>query len=198
LRTGAVSGRTPPLAEVGTNILEFGVLSNVTGDRKYFNAAKKAYQATIDRRSSLNLLGTTIDVNGNWRDGTDTAPNPPVDSFYEYLWGGFALLGDQDLRNWYNMLVGAINNRMIDRVHGRQRRHHEPDAQGRLHAGVLVRGEHEVPVPDLRQRTAVRLQHRAPVDRGEDPARSPLTGWTGAPRADTLSVDRCSARRPDG
>jgi mannosyl-oligosaccharide alpha-1,2-mannosidase len=118
LRTGAVSGNTPPLAEVGTNILEFGVLSNLTGDRKYFNAAKKAYQATISRRSSLNLLGTTIDTNGNWRDSTDTAPNPPVDSFYEYLWGGFVLFGDQDLRNWYNMLVGAINSRMIDRVNG--------------------------------------------------------------------------------
>jgi hypothetical protein len=119
LRTGAVSGSTPPLAEVGTNILEFGVLSNLTGDRKYYNAAKKAYQAVVSRRSSLNLLGTTIDVNGNWRDSTDTAPNPPVDSFYEYLWGGFVLFGDQDLRNWYNLLVGAINSRMIDRASGR-------------------------------------------------------------------------------
>src|SRR6266568_6353781 len=54
LHTGAVSGNTPPLAEIGTNILEFGILSKVTGDPKYFQAAKTAYRAAIAKRSSLN------------------------------------------------------------------------------------------------------------------------------------------------
>ncbi len=44
LRTGEVSGNTPPLAEIGTNILEFGLLSRITGDPKYFDAAMKAFQ----------------------------------------------------------------------------------------------------------------------------------------------------------
>jgi mannosyl-oligosaccharide alpha-1,2-mannosidase len=109
LHTGAVSGNTPPLAEIGTNILEFGVLSQLTGDPKYFNAAKKAYQVTIAKKSSLNLLGTFLNVEtGDWTDSTDEAPNPPVDSFYEYLWGGWAMFGDRDCLNWFTELNAAM------------------------------------------------------------------------------------------
>jgi mannosyl-oligosaccharide alpha-1,2-mannosidase len=88
--TGAVSGTTPPLAEIGTNILEFGVLSRLTGDPKYFQAAKKAYRFAVAQRSSIDLMATNLNVEtGEWADSTDQAPNPPVDSFYEYLWGGW-------------------------------------------------------------------------------------------------------------
>jgi len=119
LHTGAVSGPTPPLAEVGTNILEFGVLSQLTGDSKYYEIAKKAYRSTIERRSSLNLLGTFINVEtGAWTDTTDTAPNPPVDSFYEYLWGAVALFNDHDARRWYRMLTDAIIKNQAERYNG--------------------------------------------------------------------------------
>jgi hypothetical protein len=119
LHTGAVSGNTPPLAEIGTNILEFGVLSNITGDPKYFQAAKKAYRAAIAQRSSLNLMGTFLNVEtGAWVDSTDQAPNPPVDSFYEYLWGGWALLGDQESRDWFNLLNIALTQFSVETFHG--------------------------------------------------------------------------------
>jgi hypothetical protein len=119
LHTGAVSGNTPPLAEIGTNILEFGVLSNITGDPKYFQAAKKAYRAAIAQRSSLNLMGTFLNVEtGQWADTTDQAPNPPVDSFYEYLWGGWALLGDQESRDWFNLLNTALTKFSVETFHG--------------------------------------------------------------------------------
>ncbi len=62
LATGAVSGPSAVLAAVGTNILELGTLSRLTGDPSYYNAAKKALKAAYDRRSSLDLLGTTIDI----------------------------------------------------------------------------------------------------------------------------------------
>ncbi|MFE4672815.1 glycoside hydrolase family 47 protein [Streptomyces sp. NPDC056723] len=119
MRTGAVSGNTPPLAEVGTNILEFGVLSQLTGDQKYYRAAKKAYRETMRRISPLGLLGTSLNVEtGKWADGTDTAPNPPVDSFYEYLWGGWELFGDRDLLNWYRETTRAILRRQSVTVDG--------------------------------------------------------------------------------
>jgi mannosyl-oligosaccharide alpha-1,2-mannosidase len=119
LHTGAVSGNTPPLAEIGTNILEFGTLSRLTGDPKYFNAAKRAYRAAVAKRSSLNLMGTFLNVETDqWADTTDPAPNPPVDSFYEYLWGGWALLGDQESKNWFDMFNAAQQQFMVEKFNG--------------------------------------------------------------------------------
>ncbi|MFJ6216908.1 glycoside hydrolase family 47 protein [Streptomyces sp. NPDC092296] len=119
LRTGAVSGSTPPLAEVGSNILEFGLLSQLTGDGRYYDAAKGAYRAVLERRSSLDLLGTTIDVEtGRWVDYTSSAPNPPVDSFYEYLWAGWELFGDPELRDWYRLLTDAVLREQAERRDG--------------------------------------------------------------------------------
>lgn len=117
--TGALSGNTPPMAEIGTNILELGMLSKLTGDGKYYAAAKRAYQAAVDRRSSLNLLGTYLNVEtGQWADSTDQAPNPPVDSFYEYLWGCWAMFGDRDCLNWYRMFTAAIKKYLAETYNG--------------------------------------------------------------------------------
>ncbi|MFK0170449.1 glycoside hydrolase family 47 protein [Streptomyces sp. NPDC090306] len=109
MATGAVSGSTPPLAEIGTNILEFGILSKLTGDGKYYAAAKKAFRAALSQRSEIGLLPTYFDVEtGRPTDGSSQAPNPPVDSFYEYLWGGWVLFGDRDLLKWWNETTKAI------------------------------------------------------------------------------------------
>ncbi len=115
LATGAIDGNVVPLAEVGTNVMEFGLLSRLTGDAKYYDASMRAYERTIALRSSLDLLGTSVDAaTGRWADDTDVAPNPPVDSFYEYLWGGWALLGDRRLLDWYRTLNRAILARQSD------------------------------------------------------------------------------------
>jgi Glycosyl hydrolase family 47 len=119
LHTGEVSGPQPPLAEIGTNILEFGVLSQLTGDPTYYRLAKQAQAAVLARRSSLDLLATTIDVEtGQWVDSTDQAPNPPVDSFYEYLWGGWAMFSDRDNLRWFQLLNAAIEQRLAENVQG--------------------------------------------------------------------------------
>jgi mannosyl-oligosaccharide alpha-1,2-mannosidase len=119
LRTGAVRAPHSNLAEIGSNILEFGELSRLTGDTKYRDASIKAYRTVIDRRSPLDLLGTNFDVEkGAWLDAISVAPNDPVDSFYEYLWGGYALFGDEQLRAWYQMLTRAILAHQADRRGG--------------------------------------------------------------------------------
>ncbi|MFD9125611.1 glycoside hydrolase family 47 protein [Kitasatospora sp. NPDC059571] len=119
LRTGAVSGTTSPLAEIGSNVLEFGLLSQLTGDQKYWDAAKRALRAVVQRRSALDLLGTSLNIeSGRWKDTTACAPNPPVDSFYEYLWAGAELFGDGELRDWYRLLTDAVLGRQLERQGG--------------------------------------------------------------------------------
>lgn len=119
LHTGEVSGAEPPLAEIGTNILEFGVLSQLTGDPTYFRLAKAAQAAVMARRSSLDLLGTYLNVEtGQWVDNEDQAPNPPVDSFYEYLWGGWAMFSDRDNLRWFKLLNTALTRWLAEAYDG--------------------------------------------------------------------------------
>lgn len=109
LRTAAVSDPKSNLAEVGSNILEFGDLTRLTGNRKYLNASMKAYEAVIAKRSPLDLLGTNFDVEkGGFIGVDDVAPDEPADSFYEYLWGGWQMLGIAQSRQWYEMLTTAL------------------------------------------------------------------------------------------
>ncbi|MGB6984605.1 MAG: glycoside hydrolase family 47 protein [Candidatus Aquilonibacter sp.] len=119
LRTGAVSDPKSNLAEIGSNILEFGDLSRLTGDPKYVRASMRAYQATIDKRSAIDLLGTNFDIErGAYTDPIDVAPDEPADSFYEYLWGGWQMLGIEQSRAWYRMLTDALLKYKVTRVNG--------------------------------------------------------------------------------
>ncbi|MET9625982.1 glycoside hydrolase family 47 protein [Lentzea sp. NPDC006480] len=119
LRTGAVSSPETNLAETGTYITEFGSLSKWTGDRKYYNAAKKAFKYTFDRRTSLGLLPWDVHAEtGAWRNRLATI-GPPADSYYEYLWDGWHLFGDRDLKAWWDVLIRAILRYQSDVVSGR-------------------------------------------------------------------------------
>lgn len=119
LKTGEVSKPQTNLAEIGSNVLEFGDLSRLTGDPKYVNASMKAFQTAIDKRSPLNLLGTNFDVEKGEFVGTDdVAPDEPVDSFYEYLWGGWQMLRIAQCRDWYRMLTDAVLKYKVTHVNG--------------------------------------------------------------------------------
>jgi hypothetical protein len=116
LRTGAVRGRENYLAEIGTNMSEFGELSRLTHDPHYYRAAKKAFAAVLRRRSALDLVGTSMDVvSGKWID-TTASNSPPVDSFYEYLWDGWVLFDDPDLLRWYRLLTRATIAHLMERT----------------------------------------------------------------------------------
>ncbi|MBF6044608.1 hypothetical protein GO001_05135 [Streptomyces sp. NRRL B-1677] len=120
LRTGRVRGATLPLAEIGTNVLEFGALSRLTGDARYRRAAEGALRAVVQRRSSLNLLATRMDVEtGRWADRESVAVNPPADSFYEYLWGAWVMFGDEECRDWFKMFAAAMRRHQAEHVDGR-------------------------------------------------------------------------------
>ena len=120
LRTGAVRENITNLAEACSNILEFGELSRLTGDGKFLEAARTAYSVIVAKRSELDLLGTSFDVErGVFTDVEDLAPNPPADSFYEYLWGAWTLFGDRDALRWYRLLTDAILKHKKTMVDGR-------------------------------------------------------------------------------
>jgi Glycosyl hydrolase family 47 len=119
LRTGAVSDPKSNLAEIGSNILEFGDLSRLTGDPKYLQASLRAYHAVIEKRSNIDLLGTNFDIEqGTYTDPIDVAPDEPADSFYEYLWGGWQMLGIEQSRSWYRMLTAALLKYKVTHVDG--------------------------------------------------------------------------------
>jgi hypothetical protein len=120
LRTGAVRDPRNNLAEIGSNILEFGDLSRLTGDPKYLRASMRAYEAVIAKRSALNLLGTNFDIEtGTFTDPVDVAPDEPADSFYEYLWGGWQMLGIAQSHDWYRVLTDALLKYKVVHVDGR-------------------------------------------------------------------------------
>ncbi len=120
LRTGAVSDPKSNLAEIGSNVLEFGDLSRLTGDPKYLQASMRAYEAVMKNVSPIGLLGTNFDVEKGAFIGTDdVAPDEPADSFYEYLWGGWQMLELQRCREWYRRCTDAILKYKVVRVDGR-------------------------------------------------------------------------------
>ena len=108
LKTGAVRGRETNPAETGTFIPEFGFLTRVTGDTRYRTAAKRALLSMFKRRSKIGLLADSIDcVTGEWKSRRATV-GPPSDSYYEYLWDGWDLLGDAACLQMYRTCTAAI------------------------------------------------------------------------------------------
>ena len=112
LHSGAVSKPANFVAEIGTNLSEFGMLSKLTGDDRYYQIAKRAAQAVFERRSTLDLIATTIDIeSGRWLSAVSVGPQPPVDSYYEYLLDGYHLFDDPDLLTWFKTLTAALQRR---------------------------------------------------------------------------------------
>jgi mannosyl-oligosaccharide alpha-1,2-mannosidase len=62
----------------------------------------------FERRSRIGLLADAIDaMTGEWRSRRATI-GPPSDSYYEYLWDGWDLLGDRDCLRMSRACTAAI------------------------------------------------------------------------------------------
>ncbi len=119
LKTGAVKDSITNPAEIGTNIIELGTLSKLTGNPVYMNVAKKALIALYERRSKIGLVGEGINViTGEWTN-TSSHIGACIDSYYEYMLKGSILFGDTALRNMYNVHLDAINKNIAEVVDGR-------------------------------------------------------------------------------
>ncbi|KAG0379647.1 alpha mannosidase-like protein [Mortierella sp. AD032] len=115
LRKGVLRGETGEtcVAGAGSLLLEFGVLSRLTGDNSYEAAAKKALLELWKRRSKIGLLGNTIDMTtGNWMS-TMTGIGAGTDSFYEYLLKSYILFGDDEYLDMYETAQESIRRNLL-------------------------------------------------------------------------------------
>src|SRR4026209_42810 len=118
LRTGQTRGPVTNPAETGTLLLEFGTLSKLTGRPVFYEKAKRALVETFKRRSSLGLVGESINVDtGAWTN-TDSHISGGIDSYYEYLWKCWLLFGDKDCREMWDASIPAVNKYLADEIRG--------------------------------------------------------------------------------
>jgi Glycosyl hydrolase family 47 len=118
LRTGHTRDPVTNPAETGTLLLEFGTLSKLTGRTVFYEKAKRALVETFKRRSPINLVGESINVEtGAWTN-TDSHISGGIDSYYEYLWKCWLLFGDKDCRDMWNASVPAVNKYLADEIGG--------------------------------------------------------------------------------
>ncbi len=124
LQTGAIMDSINNPAEIGTLMMEFGKLSKLTGNKNYYNVAKKAIMEVYNRRSVIGLVGEQIDVtNGKWKS-TQSHISGYIDSYYEYLYKSWLLFKDKDFKTAFDVHNEAIKKYLIDKTdHGWFLRH---------------------------------------------------------------------------
>ena len=97
LKTGKPSGNIINVAEAGSYLMEFGLLSYFTENPKYYQTAKRATKAVYQRRSRIGLLGRDLNVEtGQWTEDESMA-GAYTDSYFEYLYKAWGLFGDPEL-----------------------------------------------------------------------------------------------------
>jgi len=86
-------------AGAGSLVLEFTVLSRLTGDARFEQVAKRAFWAVWSRRSSIGLIGAGVDAEvGHWV-GPFAGIGAGTDSFFEYALKTHILLSGHDVPN---------------------------------------------------------------------------------------------------
>ncbi|KAJ1506979.1 ER degradation-enhancing alpha-mannosidase-like protein 2 [Coelomomyces lativittatus] len=93
-----------------TLLLEFGYLSHLLNDFKYYNTAKSAILRLWSYRSPVNLLGKHFDAeNAIWTEPI-SGISGQIDSFYEYLLKGYTIFHDRELYDLFLTAYQAIEN----------------------------------------------------------------------------------------
>ncbi|KAI3392125.1 hypothetical protein diail_6137 [Diaporthe ilicicola] len=107
---GTPSANTPAPADItetcsagaGSLVLEFTVLSRLTGDARFEQIAKRAFWAVWNRRSDIGLIGAGVDAeHGNWIGG-HAVIGAGADSFFEYALKSHILLSGHEIPNATN------------------------------------------------------------------------------------------------
>eukprot|EP00271_Cylindrocystis_brebissonii_P003779 TRINITY_DN15030_c0_g1_i1.p1 TRINITY_DN15030_c0_g1~~TRINITY_DN15030_c0_g1_i1.p1 ORF type:complete len:590 (-),score=76.24 TRINITY_DN15030_c0_g1_i1:830-2599(-) len=110
LKHGVREGETgeSSTAGCGSLILEFGMLSRLTGNPIFEDAALLALRKLWSMRSPLNLVGTTLDVrSGQWLQHS-SGIGAGVDSFYEYLAKAHFIFGGDEYWSMFQMAYAAV------------------------------------------------------------------------------------------
>lgn len=115
LQTGALHDSINNPAEIGSLMMEFGNLSKLTGNPKYFDIAKKAMTAVYNRRSKIGLVGMQINVINNQWTNTESSIGAYIDSYYEYTYKSWKLFGDNDFKKMWKTHEKAIKKYLISK-----------------------------------------------------------------------------------
>ncbi|MFA6871845.1 MAG: glycoside hydrolase family 47 protein [Bacteroidaceae bacterium] len=114
LRTGAISKNTTNPCEVGSMLLEYGMLSKLTGNPIYYEKCKKGVVALYNRRGKTGLVAGAINCDtGEWLDNRAHIRGG-IDAYYEYLLKGSILFGDADLKEMWETSLKGINSYLGD------------------------------------------------------------------------------------
>jgi hypothetical protein len=116
LATGEVKGSEVNVAEGGSYLLEMGLLSRYTGIPEYYEKAKRASLAIFNRASDRGLIGERINVEtGEWTDSTSHV-GCCIDSYLEYLYKGWLLFQDKDLKFAWDKSITPIQHALADEM----------------------------------------------------------------------------------
>ena len=114
LHSGAVNGVNSNPAQVGSLLIEFGMLSRLTGKPIYYDTAKRAITELYRRSLPRGLVGAGINVEtGEWTN-TTAGIMGGIDSYYEYLLKASILFGDRDCARMWKESLTAINRYLAD------------------------------------------------------------------------------------
>jgi len=107
LRHGVEEGETAEqcTACIGTLLLEFGMLSHLTNDTRYYDVVERALFALWERRDPhTGLLGNSLScLTGDWFN-TNAGIGAGIDSAFEYLFKSYVLFGNA---KWLHMFQQA-------------------------------------------------------------------------------------------
>ena len=86
-------------AGAGSLVLEFTVLSRLTGDPRFEQLAKRAFWAVWARRSDIGLIGAGVDAESGQWIGAYSGIGAGIDSFFEYALKTHILLSGHEQPN---------------------------------------------------------------------------------------------------
>ncbi|CAK9783494.1 unnamed protein product [Cutaneotrichosporon oleaginosum] len=96
-------------AGAGSLVLEFTLLSRLTGDERFEDLAHRAFMALWNRRTAEDLVGNAISVNhGQWLQPGMSGTNAGIDSFFEYALKGAIMLDDPTYMDVFHDAYAAI------------------------------------------------------------------------------------------
>lgn len=112
-------------AGAGSLMLEFTVLSRLTGDSRFEYLAKRAFWSVWERRSNVGLIGSGIDAESGLWTSPYTGLGAGVDSFFEYAIKSYILLSGSEAPR-YSISEGDVDTVGLNLAPLLRIEHHDP------------------------------------------------------------------------
>lgn len=114
LRSGVQPGEVSDTctAGLGTFILEFGLLSHLTGDYTFYHVANQVLNRLWKLKSDRGLFGNTLDgQTGRWTNH-NSGIGAGIDSFYEYLFKAYIMFGESRFLHMFYKTYTAVGENL--------------------------------------------------------------------------------------